>query len=152
MAKEELQALAEEASAAPAEEAAQLEEQEELQEQEERKEKPAVPAGPVDPRQIRAICNGLVAGVGARMCRRANVTPLEPEEVDFIGEALQDVITVYGLDQYGDPRVMAWLGLFGAVYSVASNRRPLEPANDDNAAPEHPEESAGASGEGYAGA
>lgn len=64
---------------------------------------------------------GLIAMVSAVMCARAEVPQLDKDELIGIASAVVDLAGAYGIKP-GDPRLVAWFGLAGAIGPVVMVR------------------------------
>lgn len=87
------------------------------------------PAQPIPREQLAMMMAGVVKGVATPLCRRARVTALEPKECLDLGDAIAGLLSVYGFDRIGDPKVAAWfgLGVTAAGIIVARERLPDAP-------------------------
>ena len=62
------------------------------------------------------------------ICKRANVSPLDSDELHALAESAATVLRFYNLGEDTLPPVYAaWLGLGMTGYYIAANRQPLPP-------------------------
>lgn len=92
---------------------------------------PPAPLGP-PPEEIVQISEAATAMLAGIICRRANVTPLEEEEIANLGGAVAQLIHAYGVNLDLSPKAAAWLGFGLTALSTISRREKIGPAANDN--------------------
>lgn len=95
---------------------------------------PAECLPPVDPALSQTMAM-VVAGLSAPICRKANVTGLDPRESDMLGAAIAQLVTVYDIGPK-DPKGAAWMGFGLCCVGVVSARQRLPESLKETAARE----------------
>ena len=84
----------------------------------------APPPPPIPPADEGLVfgCQTIIRVLGSIITERAGVARLSDDETERLGKAAADVARFYLPADATDPRLMAWVGLFLAVGSVAAPR------------------------------
>lgn len=93
---------------------------------------------PVDPGVATAL-SAASLGICNIICRRANVTTLEREEAELMGNALAQLVAVYDIGPT-DPKGAAWMGFGMACVAIIGNRQRLPDKQPGEAAVPEPAE------------